>query len=74
MPPQDDAAVRRWVETWARAGPRLAEIQRRELRTMTHQQRMRLIHALFQARPLFAETRTTSGLVEQQRLFRKARQ
>lgn len=84
MPPQtddqrynkyvSDADVRRWAETWERAGRELALIRRRELEAMTDEDVRRAIADLFSG----AETsglppRTTSGLVEQQRLFAQLR-
>jgi len=73
MSQQADEITKKWVETWAKAGPRLEEIKRRELREMTYEQRIRAIDTLFQLGCLLRKPRTTSGLVEQQRLFRKAR-
>lgn len=74
MQDQDQHRTRAWVENWAQAGPRLEAIRRRELRAMTHQQRIKAIETLLQIGSRFAKPRATSGLVEQQRLFQKARQ
>ncbi len=63
-----------WARTWARAGPKLEEIRRRELREMTYEDRIKAIGDLLQVGCLLGKPRTTSGLVEQQRLFQKARQ
>lgn len=73
MPDDDQSRLRAWAEAWARAGPKLEEIRRRDLRGMTYQQRVEAIETLLQIGCRFAKPRTSSGLVEQQRLFRKAR-
>lgn len=62
-----------WVENWAKVGPKLEAIRRRELREMTYEQRIKAIDSLLQIGCQFGKPRSTSGLVEQQRLFRKAK-
>lgn len=65
-----DADVKRWVETWERAGRELAALRRRELQAMTDDDVRRAVADLFSGvAPDDLPTRTTSGLVEQQRLF-----
>jgi hypothetical protein len=62
-----------WVSAWKRAGPALDAVKRSELR------RLRTSAALEQLRDHFdyalrtAKKTKTSGLVEQQRIFRKLR-
>jgi hypothetical protein len=73
MSDAEENLTKRWVQTWREAGPRLEEIRRRELRQMTYQQRIKAVDALLQIGSRFGKPRTTSGLVEQQRLFQKAR-
>jgi len=74
MPDGEEEATKLWAETWAKAGPELDAVRRRELREMTHEQRIRAFAAVleFGAKP--GPPRTTSGLVEQQRLFKKLRE
>ena len=74
MQDQDEQRNREWVENWAKAGPKLEAIRRRELRAMTCEERIRAIDTLLQIGCRFAKPRTSSRLVEQQRLFQKARQ
>jgi len=74
MSKQPDSKTRAWVETWSKTGPLLEEIHHRELRAMTYEKRIQAIESLFQLGSLLRKPRTTSGLVEQQRLFQKARQ
>jgi len=69
---QERELMRRWVETWRRAGTELDEIRRRELEATDTREAIRQVFgsaAAFQDLP----TRTTSGLVEQQAWFAKLR-
>jgi hypothetical protein len=65
-----DAAT--WVRTWLAAGPRLEEIRRRELRQAGVEEFVRSMADAFEASVGVARV-TTSGLVEQQRLFARLR-
>jgi hypothetical protein len=68
-----DELIRKWVETWDRAGPELEAIKRRELEAMTDADVRAHVHALFTGwHPADAATILESGLVEQQRWFAKA--
>lgn len=62
-----------WVETWKQAGPKLEALRRRELREFRYEDHAAQIDELLQIACQFAQPRLTSGLVEQQRLFQKAR-
>lgn len=64
-------ATENWVRIWKAAGPRLAEIERRELRAMTDAERREAIHALLTLLPVWTDAPPTSGLVEQQKWFKK---
>lgn len=69
-----DENVKRWADTWQRAGRELAHIRRRELAGMT--EAMAAAAALdFLSTPLPENLppRQNSGLVEQQRRFLKLR-
>ncbi|MHC4179271.1 MAG: hypothetical protein ACYSWU_17295 [Planctomycetota bacterium] len=70
---EDQRRTREWVENWAKVGPKLEALRRRELRAMTYEQRIQAIESVLHLGALLRKPRTTSGLVEQQRLFRKAR-
>ena len=70
-----DAELKRWAETWERAGRELARIRREELQRMTDDDVRRAVSDLFSgAWATDRESRKTSGLVEQQRLFAKLRE
>ena len=62
-----------WVARWVRYGPELERIDRDELRNFRHEDHLAMIDALLEIGVQTAEPRRTSGLVEQQRLFRKLR-
>jgi hypothetical protein len=63
-----------WVKQWAKTGPLLENNRRRELREMTDEQRIKAIATVLQIGGIVPGAETISGLVEQQRLFKKARQ
>jgi hypothetical protein len=69
-----DTDIKRWAETWASAGQALDALRRRELAAMTDDDARRAIADIFSG-PIPADLppRTTSGLVEQQRLFASLR-
>jgi hypothetical protein len=60
--------VKRWVETWLRAGPELEAIRRAELRSVDTREAVR---QLFGNRPPAEPGPPWSGLVDQQRWFAK---
>ncbi len=68
-----DTMRRQWVDAWLRARPELERIHRQELRAFRHSENVHIIDALLQLGHDFAQPRLTSGLVEQQRIFQKAR-
>lgn len=64
---------RAWAEHWRQWGPQLDQIRRDELRRFRYEDHRAAIDALLQIAHEHATPRLTSGLVEQQRLFRQAR-
>jgi hypothetical protein len=69
----DEAALmRKWIETWAVAGPELAAIRRRELHALTDRRAAEAALDLLSHVPSpDLPARNGSGLVEQQRWFRR---
>lgn len=63
----------RYVEHWKRVGPLLEGIRREELRRFSHADNAQAIDDLLAAGLLHAQPRATSGLIEMQRIFSKAR-
>jgi hypothetical protein len=68
-----DPLTKAWVETWIKAGAKLEAIRRQELRDYVYEEHVQEIDDLLNIACRFAQSRTTSGLVEQQRLFQKLR-
>ena len=65
-----DVELKRWAETWKRAGRELTLIRRRELERMTDEQaKAAALDLLNMPLPEVLPARRGSGLVEQQRLF-----
>jgi len=74
--PVDLETQKAWARQWARAGEALAEVRRAELRTLTAEQALAAsddLLSLSDRIPPSSEGRTTSGLVEQQRLLLRGR-
>ena len=65
----DEEKIKKWVETWKRAGPALERIRARELREWKYDPVM--VDALLEIGFRFAQPRPMTGLVEQQRIFGK---
>jgi hypothetical protein len=65
-------AMRRWVETWKRAGPELEAIRRREVAGLDTLEVVESLKSAFNL-ALKLPPRPTSGLVEMQRWFAKLR-
>lgn len=61
---------KRFVETWKQAGPALERIRRRELADFDYAKKAAIVDSLLELGVRFGRRRRTSGLVEQQRLFR----
>jgi hypothetical protein len=61
-----------FVTYWHGAGPKLSDIRSWELRNFNHQEHLAAIDALLQIGVDHAVSRTTSGLVELQRVLAKA--
>jgi hypothetical protein len=67
------ALGRRWVQAWRDAAPRLEALRRRELRELDTFKAIALLCGSADYRVPPRAPRPTSGLVEQQRLFRQLR-
>lgn len=65
--------LRQWVETWRRAGPELKRFSYQELRSQSPERSMAIVQDMLELGYQCGRPRETSGLVEQQRLFRKLR-
>lgn len=65
---------REWATTWNETGKALAEIRREELRSPEYGSDWQVIDGMLEWTCTHGEERKTSGLVEQQALFRKLRE
>ena len=72
MDEAEKAQLKEWAETWKRAGPALERFRREELRRFRYEDNVGAIDSLLDMAVRHAPPRPSSGLVEQQRLFRKA--
>jgi hypothetical protein len=67
-------AARRWVETWRTAGVALEAVRARELRELDGRRAIALLTGPADYRVEPRKARSSSGLVDQQAWFMKARQ
>lgn len=65
--------VNEWVAAWKRAGPALTEVKRAELRHLRTAGAIAQLEDHFRYALRTAKATRTSGLVEQQRVFKKLR-
>jgi hypothetical protein len=63
--------VKKWVDTWKRAGVALAEIKKRELVSPDYGKNREVVDDMLEWACEHRKERTTSGLLEQQRIFMK---
>jgi hypothetical protein len=73
MPNDSNDDIKRWVETWKKAGPELDAIRRRELREIDTKTALESMSDAFESARLHFPPEPTSGLVEQQAWFKKLR-
>ena len=66
-------AMKNWVENWKRLGPILEQVEADELRKPEYDEGIKTFGPLLNWCTDRAVPRKTSGLVEQQRYFMKAR-
>lgn len=71
--PEEVALGRRWANAWKEAGPRLEDLRREELRRLDVHRAIALLCGPADYRSEPRAPKPTSGLVEQQRWFRRAR-
>ena len=65
--------IRRWVETWEQAAPRLEAIRRREIRDADNLKVLATLEGAFNHAVRTLPPRPSSGLVEMQEWFAKLR-
>ena len=72
--PEQIAQGREWVEAWKRAGAFMEQLRREELRRLDGYRAIEMLCAPWDYHQEPRAPKPTSGLVEQQRWFMKARQ
>lgn len=71
MNDRDADRLRQWVQAWEDAGPRLDELRREEIRHTNTQRSLMQLAGAFESCRLHYKPLPTSGLIEQQRWFRR---
>ena len=64
----------KWIKAWKSAGPALDEIRKKELKSTVTSQAMEALSDAYEWALKNYKASSTSGLIEQQRIFSKARQ
>lgn len=73
MTKKERAMTKKWVEIWKRAGPELERIRLEEVRNTDTTRAILILNDAFESARRIQPASKTSGLVEQQALFMKAR-
>lgn len=73
MTEAERALTKRWVDTWAAAAPELQKVRDADIRAADTAQAMRIFTGSATWAAIHRPALPTSGLVEQQRWFAKAR-
>ena len=71
MTEAEKAQVRAWIRTWEQAGPILERLRLESLRRIDTAAAIQAFDLAYKSARLHAPRRRSSGLVEQQRLFRR---
>lgn len=70
-PPEEAERIKKWVETWRKAGPELEKIQREEVRNLDTFKTIELLCGIADYTIPPRAPKPTSGLIEQQYWFMK---
>jgi hypothetical protein len=70
---QKKKEIRQWVERWNRIAVDLEHIRRKELTSVNIALMVELLEDAFQSALRFNKPKQTSGLIEQQKWFQKAK-
>jgi hypothetical protein len=70
---EEGEVIRRWVETWKRAGPELEAIRRKEIEALDTHKELAALEDAFNYATRNVPPDTASGLVEMQKWFAKLR-
>ncbi len=67
----EKALVQKWIETWKQTAPELEELRREEIRTADTRKAIESLDGAFKSAVRHLPPLPDSGLIEQQRLFRR---
>ena len=70
---QEEVQIRAWVRNWRELGPVLDEIRAQEIRATDTVRAMEMLDGMFTHAVESMPARETSGLIEQQAIFARAR-
>ncbi len=73
MTEQEKAQIRAWARNWREAGPILEEIRADEIRVANTVGSMKILDGAFTHAVRSLPARETSGLIEQQAIFSRAK-
>jgi hypothetical protein len=73
MDKSQEQRIRQWVENWAQTGPLLEQLRAEEIRNSDTAAAIEQLSDAFESARCQWKPPTTSGLVEQQRLFARLR-
>jgi hypothetical protein len=73
MSEQEKAQTRAWVRNWQRVGPVLEEMRADEIRATNTVEAMEVLDGMFTHAVETVPMRESSGLIEQQRIFSRAK-
>lgn len=65
--------ARAWIENWERLGPKLDALRLEKLRSVNTAEAIESLQSAYRSARLHCPSRRSSGLVEQQRWFMRAR-
>ena len=71
MTEQEKAQVRAWIKNWQEVGPVLEEERRKSIRRMNTAEAITALDLAYKSARLHNPRRMTSGLIEQQRCFKR---
>ena len=69
--PDEKETIKKWIETWEKAGSALGVIRAQEIRNVNTSSAIRLLSSSFSWARQSLILRSSSGLVEQQFFFKK---
>ena len=74
MTAEERELMKTWVETWKTTGPILERLRREDVRKTNTAEAILVLDGAYRSARLHYPPRPTSGLIEQQAIFMRARQ